>query len=339
MRRLLLALLCLALPGALLAACGGDDAPDGPDGPQLLAQTFGAKATPIRSARLEVDFELKPEGLLRLGGPIRLAFDGPYAAPRENQLPRFDVDVEATLNKQRYAAALRSTGTAAYAELEGRSYAIDDASVLALRRGLRSTAGQRLPALRSIGIDPQRWITKPQARDGEPIAGVATRRFGGHVDVARALADLDRLLTKAGGHASIGSLINPRLRRQIAGAVTESKVDVWTGAADHIVRQIAISGTFAFPIGKTPVAGLQGGAFTLRFRVTRPNATRVDVSVPADPRPISALTGGGIDRLLAGVDKALAGGAGIDLFACLQTVAGNSAELVRCVAEIPTLDG
>jgi hypothetical protein len=338
MRRTLLALVGLALTAALLAACGSD-APAGPSGPQLLTQTFGAKATPIRNAGLDVDFELKPEGLLRLGGPIKLALNGPFAAPRTGELPRFDVDLGATLNKKRYAAALRSTGTAVYADLEGTSYAIDDGSVLALRRGLRSIAGKRLPALTAIGIDPQRWIAKPKSREGEPIGGVATQRFSGDLDVARALADFDRLLTKAGGHASIGSLINPTLRRQIAGAVTESKVDVWTGAKDHIVRQIAMSATFAFPIGKTPVQGLQGGTFTLRIGLSKPNATPVTVSAPADPRPISVLTGGGIDRLLAGVDKALTGGAGIDLLGCLQNASGNSAELVKCVAEIPDLAG
>jgi hypothetical protein len=333
MRRALALLACLALPATLLGACGSDT-PDGPGGPQLLAQTFGAKATPIRTAGLAVDFELKPEGLLRLGGPIRLSLAGPFAAPRADQLPRFAVDVDATLNKKRYAAALSSTGTAAYAELDGRDYAIDDASVLALRRGLRSTAGRRLPALRAIGIDPQRWISDPKAQDGETLAGVPTQRFSGKVDLARALTDVDRLLTKAGGHANLGSLLNPTLRRQIAGAVTSSKADVWTGAKDHIVRQLTITADFAFPIGKSPVQGLQGGAITLRMRLTKPNATRVEVSAPVAPRPIAALTGGGIDRLIKGIDAALTGGAGIDLLACLQNADGNSAELVRCVAQI-----
>ena len=57
LRHILAALACLALCGALLAACGDDEEKDA-GARALLDETFGSGAAAIENGRLDVDFQL-----------------------------------------------------------------------------------------------------------------------------------------------------------------------------------------------------------------------------------------------------------------------------------------
>jgi hypothetical protein len=339
LRRVLLALACLASCAALLAACGGGD--DG-NADETLQQTFGKSAAAIETGKLNVNFQLDPEGLLALGGPIKLTLDGPFSAPSGGRLPIFDVDFVGTLARQRFKGGVLSTGRQAFVTLDDGEYKVDAPFVSELRKGLAPLSGNKAqPGLKALGIDPLRWVSDAAEKGNEQIAGVDTIRIGGNVDVAPLLEDLDTLLTKAGGAAqgSTGSLFSPTLRKQLADAVDSAKVDIWTGASDKLLRQLAVKVTFAFKDGaKAPIQGLEGGTINLRLRLDDVNKTTIRVSAPSGTRPLAAVTDGSLSNFLDGVGAGLtsssSGIAGGAFLQCITGADGKTTALVRCISRL-----
>jgi ABC-type amino acid transport substrate-binding protein len=337
--RALLVLACALPCAALLAACGSSDTPNDAAAERTLQQTFGSSSTSIERGRLAATLRLEPEGLLKLGGPISVRLTGPFEAPSRRTLPRFDLAFLTTLAGQHFSGSAISTGTKGFLKLDDRTYAVDDAFVTKLRAGLGDAAAEPQAGLKALGIDPLRWITGPQSKGEERVAGVDTVRIGGDVDVSRLLADLGTLLDKAGGAGA--SLLTPQLRTQIAEAVKSAKVDVWTGAGDKLLRQLAVVVTFAFKDGsQSPIAGLEGGRITLRARLDDVNGAPVRVTAPQDARPLSELTGeGGMSRFLQGVGAGVTGGVGpgddgAAFLRCITQAGGASAEIVRCASKL-----
>ena len=339
LRHVLAALACLALCGFLLAACGGDDENESATAQELLDETFGSGASAIESGRLNLAFQLDPKGLLALGGPIKLALDGPFTVPGEGQLPHFEVDFAATLAREVFRGTALSTGRAAFVRLDGRDYKVDREFVAALRDGLADAQAKKQPGLRALGIDPLRWISGAQTRGEESIGGVDTTRISGNVKVATLLADIDRLLSKAGGSGGgAAGLLSPEIRQQISDAVKTAKVDVWTGTDDTILRQLAVRIDFAFEGGQRPIPGLESGKINLRLRLTDVNETKLTVTAPTGARPLEDVTGGSISEFLAGIGNGLTGRgssiAGAPFLACITGSNGNTTSLVRCISEL-----
>jgi hypothetical protein len=340
-RSTLRALLVIACSGlcALLLACGGSDTTSDAGAERALKQTFGTSTSSIERGRVAATLNLEPEGLLKLGGPISVRLSGPFAAPTRRDLPRFDLAFLATLAGQRFRGSAISTGRKGFLKLDGRTYAIEDALMARLRKGLGKAAAEPQAGLKALGIDPLRWITNPERKGQERVGGAETERIGGTVNVPRLLADLGTLLDKAGGAGS--SFFTPRLRTQIGNAVKSAKVDVWTGADDKLLRQLAVVVTFAFKdSSQSPIPGLDGGRITLRARLDDINGTPVQIRVPARARPLAQLTGkGGLRTFLQGIGAGITGGvgpgdAGAALLRCLTQAGGASAEVVRCASKL-----
>lgn len=332
--RALLVLVSLMLSIALLAACGGQ-AEEEQSAPEILQQTFRGGSA-IDDGHLALSFRLDPEGLLSAGGPVKLTLDGPFRTARAGELTPFNVDFIATLAEKPYSGNLLSTGKQALLTLDDATYEVDDALVDRLRR---SRSPQDRSGLPVTGFDPLPWISRPHRKGNETVSGVDTIRIGGRLDVERLLADLDGLLTRAGGAPSGSTLLTPRLRRQIAAAVESSSVDIWTGAADKLLRQLAVRIVFFFKDGSSPLQALNGGTINLRMRLDDVNEQAKPASTFAAPqrrrvRPLADLTGGGAARILEGVGAGLTGGSGRELYACLTAADGSSSKLVRCVSKL-----
>jgi hypothetical protein len=335
------ALLVLACSGlcVVLLACGGSDTRSDAAAERTLKQTFGTSASSIERGRVAATLRLEPEGLLKLGGPISVRLDGPFAAPTRRDLPRFDLAFLATLAGQHFDGSAISTGRKGFLKLDGRTYALDDAFVARLRKGLGSAAAQPQAGLKALGIDPLRWIRNPERKGRERIGGDETERISGAVDVPRLLADLETLLDRAGGAGA--GIFTPKLRTQIGDAVKSTKVDVWSGADDKLLRQLAVVVTFAFKdSSQSPIPGLDGGRITLRARLDDVNGAAVRISAPARARPLAQLTGeGGLNRFLQGIGAGITGGVGpgetgAALLRCVTQADGASAEVVRCASKL-----
>ncbi|MEY2442989.1 MAG: hypothetical protein QOJ46_2415 [bacterium] len=295
--RAALVLACAAVSSGLLAACGtADDKSSDPGAASTLAQTFDATSS-LHNARLTASFLLEPEGMVALGGPISFRGSGPVAAGAKGELPRFDLAVTGSLARHALRARAISTGKRGFLEIGGRSYKLDK-DVLGLLRSVLGAGAARGGAIATLGLNPQAWVKDPQTAGHETIGGVDTNRTSGTIDVGALLADVSRLL--AGG--GLDGLLTPQLRKQIEGAVTATKVDVWSGAQDKILRQLAVVVDFAFKKGTSPLAGLDGGKLTLRVLLDRVNATTVDPVAPKHARPLSELLShDGLGALLPGL--------------------------------------
>jgi hypothetical protein len=340
--RSILRALCLLACGVLcataLGACGSADEGDSA-AEKAIAQTFGSSASAIERGKINARLQLAPEGLLAIGGPIVLKITGPFSIAG-GALPRLDLAFAATLAGEQYRGAIISTGKKGFVKLDDRVYSIDDGFVSKLRGGAHKARKSGLKD--SLGIDPGAWITNPQTKGSEQVGGVETERIGGDVDVPKLLADIAALLDKLGGSSSNsgGGFLTPALQKQIADAVKSAKVDIWTGAKDKILRQIAVAIQFEFASdAKPPIAGLEAGKINLRLRLDDVNGAVVKVSAPKHARPLSKLTGGGLETFLAGLGASLTGsatgGAGGPAFlGCLTKANGSSAEIVRCASKL-----
>jgi hypothetical protein len=326
------------LCAAALAACGGAD--EGDDAAeQAIAQTFSSSASSIERAKINARLQLDPEGLLAIGGPIVLEVTGPFSVAGGGS-PQLDLAFAATLAGEQYDGAIISTAKKNFLKLDDRTYSIDDGFVSKLRGGTQKARKSGLKD--TLGIDPNAWIRNPQTKGNEQVGGVETDRIGGDVDASKLLTDLATLLDKLGGSSSKrgGGFLTPKLRKQIADAVKSAKIDVWTGAKDKILRQIAVAIQFEFrPDAKPPIAGLEAGKINIRLRLDDVNGAPVKVSAPKNARPLSKLTGGGLQTFIAGLGASLTGSAkggvgGPPLLGCLTKANGRSVAIVRCVSKL-----
>jgi hypothetical protein len=235
-----------------------------------------------------------------------------------------------------FDARARSTGKRAYLRLGDHDYALGRFDGL---DGARSKAKRTHGGLAALGLNPASWIDNPQSKGSATIAGVETTHIAGTLDVRRLLADVAKLLGAGGG---IGDgLLTPKLRDQLAGAVKSSKVELWTGAQDRILRQLTAFIDFTFPkSSQPPIIGLDGGRINLRLRLDDVNATTFEVAAPKNPRPLSQLIGdSGLDGLLSGLGASLGGAAGpgdggAAFLRCITAAGGDSAKVMSCASKL-----
>lgn len=233
LRRRVVVIVCAALAAAPPLGCGGGDEAE-PGAAQILRQTFRAGASAIEDGYLSLSFRLDPRAAGAADEPVLVTLLGPFSGPAGAGLGRFDVELAASVGQRDHVARVRSTGRQVLMTLDGATYALDGAP----RRSPRGLA--------VTGLDPLRWIRGARRKRDERAVGVRTIRLGGKVDVGRMLTDFDALFARIGGAPAGPTLLPPPLRRQIAGAVTSSTIDIWTGASDRLLRQISATIVFAF---------------------------------------------------------------------------------------------
>ncbi len=329
--RAALLLVCAALCAGLLSACGeADDTPDAAAA-SSLSETLDATSK-LDNAHLTASFELAPDGLIALGGPIAFRASGPFASGAKRELPRFDLAIAGSLARNALRARAISTGKQGFLRIDGRDYKIDQDFVDELLSFDHAGTGA---GIASLGLDPSAWVKDARANGNAVVGGVDTTRVSGQIDVKRLLDDISKLL---GG--SKDGLFGKKFRAQIEDAVTATKVDVWSGAQDRILRQLAIVVDFAFKDGQSPIMGLDGGKITLRVRLDRVNATTVRPTAPKRARPLSELTGeGGLGALLSGLGAGIGAGTGGGddggaFLKCLSSAGGTTADIAKCASKL-----
>jgi hypothetical protein len=330
--RAVLLLACAVLCAGLLASCGDadDSAGDSAAARSLLQQTVEATSK-LDSAHVKGAFQLAPDGLIALGGPLSVRVSGPFVAGAEDELPRFDFALAGTLARKDLTAHALSTGKQIFLRIDGENY-----TLAKLSGEHKEHAREHRGGLASIGLDPSEWVEDPQEQGTATVGGVQTIRIAGTLDVEQVLDDVSKLL--GGGGKRYDGLLTPKLREQIEDAVTSSKIDVWTGAQDKILRQLVAAIDFKFENGKSPISGLDGGRITLRLLLDDVNTTTVDARAPTNARPLSDLLGeGGLGALLSGLGAGALGGAsggddGAAFLKCLN--AEGTADIAACASKL-----
>jgi hypothetical protein len=290
---LVLALLACAL-GA--AACGGGD---DVDVQQVLRQTFGEDKD-IRSGRVDLSLRLDANGLAQLQGPVTARLAGPFASTGPDQLPRFDFEANLDAGGQTVRAGAVSTGEKGFLSFQGQAYELSDELFRQFKAGYAEEArksegegdGAGGVSFRTLGIDPQRWLTGAEYVGKEDVGGAETLRVRAGIDVPRLLEDVNRILGRAEQiQGQRARELTEAERRQISEAITEARLELWTGEDDRIMRRLNVRLRFEVPEENREAAnGLTSGTIRFDLALGAINEEQ-EIAGPEGARPLEELIG------------------------------------------------
>jgi hypothetical protein len=271
-----LALLCLGVVGA----CGS-----GSDSAQRLLDQALHPAERLHSGRFTLT--IAPQSATAAAGAIHVV--GTFQALGSGRLPRFGLDLTVPRGGASQSVGATSTGDRVFLTLRGTTYAAPPALVGELQRGYAQGAGTdggvtgaRGPGgvtgasgpagpVPVLGLDPQRWLTRPRRAGTAVVDGVRTVHIRAQIDAMRFSGDLGRLLAQASTLAALGGLPPP----PPASAASGGSADVYVGASDHLLRRLAVRAR-----GANPVAALLSFA-----QLNQPQM----IAAPAGARPLASL--------------------------------------------------
>jgi hypothetical protein len=290
-------LLLVALSAALLTACGGKSSGDVKD---TLDKAF---ATPIHSARIDLEVTLDLDGIQRLNGPVKLSVQGPYETGGNQTIPKADWDIAASAAGQNFSAGFISTGDNAWVGFQGQNYEVGKQAVAQVNQQIKQAAGQnKSKGFSQFGIDPRNWLTDAKDEGDEKVAGTDTDHVSAALDVGRFLDDLNRLVKKAGSSTGTTAQITPDQKKQIQDVVKNPRFDVYVGKSDNVIRRLSADLSFKVPSDKqAQLNGLKSGtlSFSIEFAdVGKPQT----ITAPKSAKPLSELTTqlGGLGSVLGG---------------------------------------
>jgi hypothetical protein len=286
--RALVALLALAALALVLAACGGGDSGGsssggGGDAETLLRQTFTGTHD-IRSGKADVNLRVDVSGDPSIRGPIEVRIAGPFQSAGKDELPQFDLALDASTQGQGFRAGLTSTSDELFVNFGGTSY---KAPAQLLGR-LKDILGQLRQM--SHGLDPLSSLEDPTVEGTETIDGVTTDHISSPVDVSALLDDVDMLLARvrAQGGLPTGQQLPSRIpesdRQQIEDAVKSASVDIWSGRDDHMLRKLTLTLAVDIPRESTSLD------IVLSIELTDLNEPQ-SIQAPATSRPLQELLG------------------------------------------------
>jgi hypothetical protein len=299
--------LALALAGllaCLLAACGGGS----PDAASLVRDTFTAHK-PIESGRIDLGFSLSPvsaAGSTVAAQPFALRVQGPFQSLASGRLPRFALALTLTSAGHTLQAGATSTAGQLFVKLAGAYFAVPASTVQALaqsyaRATRTSSSAASQSTFAALGLDPGEWLVHPRVAGSVDIAGVQTTHVSGQLDVGRFLADAEKL---AGADGALGleagtpglSLLSAAGIKALEGAVHTARMDVYTGALDHLLRRLSVSAVISStPQTRSLLGGLSRASLVLTLQFAGLNQPQA-IAAPSNPQPIDKLLGA-LERL------------------------------------------
>ena len=334
-RFLSLLLVALASVAALaLTACGGgDDESDG-DATALLKDAF---SKPIPKANLSLDFSARVDGVPQLSQPVTFKLTGPYESLGRNKVPKLDFDVNVSGAGQTFSGSLISTGTNAWVGFQGQNYEVGEQLVSQYQQQL-GTQTQQNQSLQSLGINPQEWVKDGKEEGEEDVAGAATTKVTGALDIERMLNDFNNAVDKTGA-ATGGQAqkLTPEQISQVTEAVKDPTFEAFVAKDDKTLRRLTATIDFTIPESERSQAqGATGGQvkFTIQFaNVGQP----ANVEAPSDAKPLSELQQqiqGGLGGLGGGAGGSSGGSGSAEDFQkyakCLEDASGDSAKVQEC---------
>ena len=346
--RAIVALLALAAVALVLAACGGsgggsDSGGGSEDAQTLLRQTFTGTHD-IRSGKADIQLRVDVSGDSSVRGPIQASISGPFQSAGTDELPLFDMALDASAQGQGFRAGLTSTSDRLFVNFGGTAYEVPAELLNRLkdsyRRAQQRGSSSSQMSLKDLGLDPLSWLQDPTVEGTETIGGVATDHISSGVDVAALLDDVDTILARVSAQGlptgqQVPSRIPDSDRAQIEDAVKSAKIDVWSGQADHTLRKLTLALSVDLPRGSTSLD------IALSIELTDLNRPQT-IEAPATSRPLNELLGQ-LQGFLGGAfgGSALGGGSGADSGAasseelqaysdCIQSAGSDVTEAQKC---------
>jgi hypothetical protein len=351
----MLAALFLLLAG-VAAGCGGGGGGGGEDITKVLDQTFN-RDNKVDSGKLEINATAALEGVKQITKPVTITLGGPFEGLEEKvkdsgQLPRTDFQMSADAGGQKISAGSVSTGSKLYVNFQGTNYVVPDNTFARFKRQLAKAQAQsdksKQPDLGSLGIEPGKWLVGAKEKGTEDVGGVQTIHISAGVNVSRLLDDFNRLLGRAGelGLSSqqrqqLPASIPDSVKKQIIDSVKDTKLDVFTGKNDKVLRKIDVDLKFEVPENvRAQAQGLQRGDIKFTYQVTELNKPQT-IETPKSARPLSELqsqfSGSGFGSLGSSSGGGTTGSAPTNspkskrYLSCVEKAKGT-AELQQCAA-------
>lgn len=338
-----------------LAACGSSGS--GGSAQSLLKKTF-SNSRSVKSGVLGFALTVTPTGSSVIKTPIALSVSGPFQSRGKGQLPISDLTLAFSGLGQKGSLGVISTGTAAYANLEGVNYQLPAADFKKLQSSFTSTSGSSAPGLSTFGIDPLHWLTNPKKVGTATIGGAATTHIRAGVDVPKLIADLNTFLAKQ--KAGSTGQIPPATAQKIATAVKNPTVDIWTGQSDSTLRKLALNVTVPVTGNtSTQLGGLTSAGVGLTVQYSDLNKPQ-SVPTPTSVHPYSEFTtklqqiGQSLQSLFGGSTSTSgtsgstgtgttgsgAGSAGLSKYSqCIEQAGGNVTKMQKCASLLPSSGG
>ena len=269
---------------AAAAGCGGEAGTSNPG--RALAET-AANLGEIRSGTLEFRLAVEPH---EEGGDFGFELSGPFELAEPGKLPVARIDYTQTAGDERETVTLTSTGERAYVTVDGTAYELPPERAEGLRSAGETLGGEGGEGgLGELEIDD--WIRSAESSDGGDVGGADTDKIEAELDVVAAVNDLIALSADLGGPEL--ETVEGDDATQLRQAVEESKLEVWTGDDDRLLRRLRIEVDFdpSLPEGLEELARAAGSKVVFELEIDGPNEP-VEVEAPDDPRPPSEFPGG-----------------------------------------------
>jgi hypothetical protein len=371
-RRVFCTLPCVAAPGLILrrvlliattlvtavvvAGCGGDapkqasGAPGSAAAEHLLAQAFEGHHA-INSGVIKLDLELVPSGSSSITKPIELSFGGPFMNRGAGKPPASDFTISIAAQGHYADLQVISAGGKGYITVSGQSYRMPASSFKNLESGFGSLASSgtasssKSGAFAKLGIKPLHWLVSPQLVGSANLDGVKTTEIRAGLDARAMLQDFSKLLGKAGSLGLTGASktlpqsIPPATQSSIAHALGSPSFNIWTGAADRIIRKLTVAATIPVS-GHTRglLGGMRSARVSLDFEYSHLNQPQT-ITAPTVTKPYSVFRAE-VTAVLQEIDGgltngALSGRAGAlsadqKYTQCITTAAGDVAKMQKC---------
>jgi hypothetical protein len=247
----------VATAALAIAGCG-DDARD-------IVRETSSKLGDIKSGRLHLRAAIEPRGVH--DATVGVQLDGPFALPERRTLPSARIRYTKIAGRTRSTATFTSTPQAgAFVSVGGRTHRLPARQAAPLQ----VVAGGGLDEL---GIDLADWMESPRVADGGRVGGTETDLVDGRLDAATALEDV---LALTGRRVRMSE----RLTRALSDATRSSRLAIWTGRTDRLLRRLRLRVEFVVPAQLARlIGGVTGGLLAVDLAISNPNRA-VHVSPP-----------------------------------------------------------
>ena len=297
----LLLICCLALTGAVLAACGGQEE----DVDTLLEETFSGDKE-VDSGKLALKARIDAQGSDRLQGPVALELRGPFQKSGDDQPPEFDLDASLSSGGLTFQAGASVVGDRGYVLFQDENYVLSPELFAQFKSGFADARAEKegesgdSADLATLGIDPRKWLRNARNEGEAKVGDEDTIRITGDVDVPKLLDDIARARESgAGDPAAAPQALSAEQRARIEQAIKAMRVEIFTGADDKTLRRLIVDADVVAPEGED---GFDSADVRLDYTISELNEDQ-EIAAPSDPKPFDALA-----RQLQGLNLGAASG-------------------------------
>src|SRR3954454_24479743 len=245
-------LLFLSLSIALIAGCGDaavEPASSSTDVNTLLRDTF-RNLDQVKSANLSA--KLAVDGA---GQSVTASLNGLFESQGKGKLPKVQLAAKLEGGGQNFAAGVTWLGDKGYVNLQGVNYEISGLVAKQFAAGYEEAAKQQKSGSNTallLGIDFSKWLKNGRNEGDAKVGDTDTIKLTGEADVARVIADVQRIAQKAStlnipGTQGVPSKLTPEQEQEIVSAVNKFAIEVYTGKQDRILRRLVVNADLQDP--------------------------------------------------------------------------------------------